>query len=217
MILNRHFFLFFIFSILALTAFAQKSILRGYVFDKNGGQPIPYANIIIRTMDDVQWKKQNPTSNVQRPTSDIGTTADVNGFYQMSNVPTGNFSVIVTSIGYDSVVVSLTFSENGIQNRSFYLNEGDKNLATVEVSSQREIARETPRVRRPDRERPADGRLRSAAWWRRRWAPLCWLPRRGSRHHGRKPDQGRRAGTAWQHHSDRRDPKEDGEVVARRS
>ena len=64
----------------------------------------------------------------------------------MSNLPAGTFNVMVTSIGYDSTVVSLTFTENGIQNRSFYLNESDKNLATVEISSQREIKRETPVV-----------------------------------------------------------------------
>lgn len=127
MILQQKNLLVFIFSMVFITSFAQKSILRGYVFDKNGGQPIPYSNIIVQN-------------------ANVGTTADVNGFYQMSNVPTGNYSVVVTSVGFDSVVAAMTFKENGIVNRSFYLNESEKNLAIVEVSSQREIKRETPAV-----------------------------------------------------------------------
>ena len=54
---------------IAFTLFAQKNtaLIRGNVYDKNGGQPVPYANVLLR-------------GTIQ------GATTDANGFYQISNV-----------------------------------------------------------------------------------------------------------------------------------
>ena len=65
--------------------FAQKSaIIRGNVYDKNGGQPVPFANVILRG-------------------STQGATTDLNGFYQISNVKAGDYTLFVSFIGYDSL------------------------------------------------------------------------------------------------------------------
>ena len=48
-----------------LVAFGQKAaIVRGNVYDKANGQPVPYANVILRG-------------------TGVGSTTDLNGFFQI--------------------------------------------------------------------------------------------------------------------------------------
>jgi hypothetical protein len=112
-----------------LTAvFAQKNaIIRGNIYDKNGGQPVPFANVILRG-------------------SAQGATTDLNGFYQISNVKAGDYTLFVSFIGYDSLEQKMTVSAGEIAYKSFYLSEASTNLETVEISARREERRATTLV-----------------------------------------------------------------------
>jgi hypothetical protein len=112
-----------------LTAvFAQKNaIIRGNIYDKNGGQPVPFANVILRG-------------------SAQGATTDLNGFYQISNVKAGDYTLFVSFIGYDSLEQKVTVSAGEIAYKSFYLSEASTNLETVEISARREERRATTLV-----------------------------------------------------------------------
>ena len=108
--------------------FAQKNaIIRGNVYDKNGGQPVPFANVILRG-------------------STLGATTDLNGFFQISNVKAGNYSLFVSFIGYDSLEQKVSVSLGEIAYKSFYLTEASQNLETVEISARREERRATTLV-----------------------------------------------------------------------
>jgi hypothetical protein len=108
--------------------FAQKSaIIRGNVYDKNGGQPVPFANVILR-------------GSIQ------GATTDLNGFYQISNVKAGDYTLFVSFIGYDSLEQKVNISTGDIAYKSFYLTEVAKNLEAVEISARREERRTTSLV-----------------------------------------------------------------------
>ena len=108
--------------------FAQKNaIIRGNVYDKNGGQPVPFANVILRG-------------------STLGATTDLNGFFQISNVKAGNYSLFVSFIGYDSLEQKVSVSLGDIAYKSFYLTEMTQNLETVEISARREERRATTLV-----------------------------------------------------------------------
>ena len=50
-----------------LTLFAQKSSVRGFVYDKENGEPIMFCNVIIEGKS-------------------IGASTDVNGFFNITNV-----------------------------------------------------------------------------------------------------------------------------------
>ena len=107
---------------------AQKgAIIRGNVYDKNGGQPVPFANVLLKG-------------------STQGATTDLNGFYQISNVKAGDYTLFVSFIGYDSLEQKVTVSASEIAYKSFYLSEAAKNLETVEISARREERRSTALV-----------------------------------------------------------------------
>ena len=122
-----------LFILFNLTVFAQKSaIVRGNIYDKANGHPIPYANVILKTND--------------ASGSTLGASTDLNGFYQINNVPVGSRTLAVTFIGYDSLEVKVEMTEGGIVYKSFYLSEAAKNLETVEVSAKKDEARTTTQV-----------------------------------------------------------------------
>lgn len=111
------------------TLFGQKSnaIIRGNVYDKNGGQPVPYANVILRG-------------------TTLGATTDANGFYQISNLKAGDYSLFVSFIGYDSIEMKINLKESEIAYKSFYLNESSTSLDVVEISGRKEAAKSTTQV-----------------------------------------------------------------------
>jgi hypothetical protein len=120
--------LFCAFTFTLATVFAQKNgIIRGNVYDKNGGQPVPFANVILRG-------------------STQGATTDLNGFFQISNVKLGDYTLFVSFIGYDSVEQRVTVASGEIAYKSFYLTESSKNLEAVEISARREERRTTSLV-----------------------------------------------------------------------
>ena len=122
-----------LFILFNLTVFAQKSaIVRGNIYDKANGHPIPYANVILKTND--------------ASGSTLGASTDLNGFYQINNVPVGSRTLAVTFIGYDSLEVKVEITEGDIIYKSFYLSEAAKSLETVEVSAKKDVARTTTQV-----------------------------------------------------------------------
>ena len=126
--MKKFYSLIFLFFGAATLLSAQKNgVVRGNVYDKNGGQPVPYANVILKG------------------TAQGGTT-DANGFYQISSVKQGDYTLFVTFIGYDTVETRVKVTEGGIVYQSFYLAEMSKSLAVFEVSGRKEAARTTTQV-----------------------------------------------------------------------
>lgn len=111
------------------TLFSQKSnaLVRGNVYDSNGGQPVPFANVILRG------------------TSQGGTT-DVNGFYQISDVKPGDYTLFVSFIGYDSIEAKISVKDGEIFYKSFNLTESSTSLDVVEISGRKEAAKTTTQV-----------------------------------------------------------------------
>jgi hypothetical protein len=111
-----------VFTSLSFLVFSQKGIVRGNVFDQNG-QPIPFANVVV-----------------------IGTTksasTDLEGFYNITNVEQGNFTLKASYLGYDSMAVSIKINNGTIINQRFTLKESSNLLGEVSVTAQKkEIAR----------------------------------------------------------------------------
>ena len=113
----------FVFSLLA----QKGATVRGNIYDETNGQPIPFANVILRG-----------TSS--------GATTDGNGFFQISNAPVGTQNLVITFIGYDSIGLEINLAEGIIFYKSLYLKEAAKNLDVVEISGRKDKARSTAQV-----------------------------------------------------------------------
>lgn len=101
---------------------AQTGNIRGNIYDKDTGEPISFATVVLEG-------------------TTMGATTNLEGFYNISNVPVGEYNLVATFIGYDSLAYDVTVKSGGIIYQSFYLLEGGIQLTTVQVSAEKEKAR----------------------------------------------------------------------------
>ncbi|MEM0995046.1 MAG: carboxypeptidase-like regulatory domain-containing protein [Bacteroidota bacterium] len=117
----------FLFLSINLFLIAQNGTIRGNVYDKETGDPIIYANVILAG-------------------TNLGGNTDLDGFFSITNVPAGTYDIVITYIGYDSTAVNVSVREKGITYQQIYLQEQTLELNTVNISARREQARSDVQV-----------------------------------------------------------------------
>ncbi len=123
--LMRLFLLVIFFLSSLLMAFSQ-GVIRGKVLNKVNNQPIAFANVIVLN-------------------TEFGAISDENGFYEITNVPTGLYNVRASFVGFKSRTVfevQVTLSRS-VQ-LDFELEEDASELSEVIVSSEFSRSEETP-------------------------------------------------------------------------
>ncbi|HFC01228.1 MAG TPA: TonB-dependent receptor [Phaeodactylibacter sp.] len=103
----------------------QTGTVRGNIFDKDNGEPIISATVQIKGGDIGET---------------IGTTTDIDGFFALANIPVGDYRLVVTYIGYDSLSVNINIKDGSIIYKRLDL-VGGITLQEVSVSGEREEAR----------------------------------------------------------------------------
>ena len=89
--------------LIAQFAFAASSgSITGRVVDKTTGDPLPGANVTIQG-------------------TSIGASTDLDGKFNLKNVPTGRQSMRVTYIGYLTVTMDVTISADAALSQDFRL------------------------------------------------------------------------------------------------
>lgn len=106
---------------------AQKADIRGHVYDKATGEPLAYALIQLKG-------------------SNYGASSDESGFYAISAVPVGDYEIMATFIGYDTVTAAISLRKGQIVNKNFNLAESSINLQEVSISAQKEQSRTEVKV-----------------------------------------------------------------------
>ena len=67
----------------------EKMNINGYVLDKESGEAMPYANVLVKN-------------------SPWGTTTNSDGYFALDGIPKGKISLMVTYIGYETKTETLT-------------------------------------------------------------------------------------------------------------
>ena len=78
--------------------------------------------------------------------TNTGTITDVNGFYFFTNVPPGDYNLVATYVGYDSISMPVKISPNTIIYKSLTMTESSVQLSEVSISSSREKSRSTVNI-----------------------------------------------------------------------
>ncbi len=119
--LNRYSFfsllLVLCFACIATQSNAQKGAIRGFVYEKKTGEPVLYASVYLKG-------------------TTTGTTTDVNGYFSLSGIAGGNYTLVATSIGYDTVTEAIALAKEQIITKKLYLQEAGVTMGTVEVSGE---------------------------------------------------------------------------------
>jgi hypothetical protein len=119
--------LFLLFITITTLVSAQTGSIRGFVYDKQTGEPMMLTNVMLEnTM--------------------IGTTTDVNGYFVLSKVKVGNYNVKVTSLGYETEIISIKVEKNKVHALKIDLSPAATELDAIEIRGVQEIARTESQV-----------------------------------------------------------------------
>lgn len=114
------------FVLLAITSHAQtqgKATIQGRISDSTGAS-IPFSTVIIKEIPN------------------IGATADEKGWFVLENIPFGNYTIIVQSVGFKSQTHTIRITDNSTVVKNFRLKEEVNNLNEVVVSGKKKTESE---------------------------------------------------------------------------
>ncbi|MDY0342005.1 MAG: TonB-dependent receptor [Lentimicrobium sp.] len=106
---------------------AQDGMVRGFVYEKETGEPVIFTNVYL-------YK------------TNFGSATDVNGYFTISRIPDGNYTLMVTYLGYDTLQEPITIKGNTVITRKLFLTKAAFNLGEVQITADRSEARSETRT-----------------------------------------------------------------------
>ncbi len=110
---------------ISLPAFAQNATLRGFVRDASDGQTLQGVNVILRAADG----------------SVNGAATDRDGYYAISRIAPGTYTLLVSYIGYVTVEEPITLAAGVNETRNIELRFGRLEAGEVTVEAEAEGAK----------------------------------------------------------------------------
>ncbi len=117
--LKFHKALFFILLAFSMNTFAQSGNIRGFAYEKETGEPAIFTNVYLKG-------------------TTLGTTTDVNGYFSISKVPAGSYTLMVTMFGYDTLATPVAVKENEIVTKKLLIKKSSIQIQTVEISAEKQ-------------------------------------------------------------------------------
>jgi hypothetical protein len=114
--MHMRIFLFALFIALQTIAMAQSGTIRGFVYDRESGEPIIFTNVFLKGTQQ-------------------GASTDVNGYYSITKITPGDYTVLVTALGYDTASEKISIKNGQVLNVKLFIATQAQVLGTVEVSA----------------------------------------------------------------------------------
>lgn len=112
----------------ALSLSAQTGSIKGFVYLKETGEPAIFTNVVLLG-------------------TTYGTATDVNGYYSISDIPLGKYTILATSIGYDSSTSVIEISKGGqIITQKLMIGETSISLGEVTISADKQESQSTVKM-----------------------------------------------------------------------
>lgn len=123
---GKHILLSVVFWLATLSAFSQGGNIRGFVYAKDNGEPALFTNVYLKD-------------------TKLGANTDVNGFFSITKIPPGTYTLMATYIGYDTATEVITVT-NQIINKKYYLTKGAIQLNEVVLTAEQQSKKEDTKV-----------------------------------------------------------------------
>ncbi len=116
---------FSLFSLTALllfihsTGFAQNCSIRGFIYEQETGEPVLFTNVYL-------YK------------TSIGAPTDANGYFAITKIPPGQYFLMVTYVGFDTLKIPITLKANEMLSKKLYLTKSTFQLDEISISAARQ-------------------------------------------------------------------------------
>ena len=97
--------------------FAQNGSIRGFVYDKESGEPIIFCSVYLLK-------------------TSYGAPTDVNGYFNITRIPDGSYKLMVTYLGYDTLQEAVTIKGGNVITRKFYISKSAYSLEGISISAE---------------------------------------------------------------------------------
>ena len=115
----RSIFVLLFFSILTpLVMVGQEAAVRGFVYEASSGEPVIFSNVYLQG-------------------TNFGGSTDNNGYFSITRVPEGKYTLLVTYLGYDTIKEVIQLRKGDVINKKYQLTESSVSLGTVNVTAER--------------------------------------------------------------------------------
>ena len=112
---------------LSLNVFSQKGTIRGFVSDKETGEPIMFCNVSIEG-------------------TSYGSQTDLNGMYTLSKIQSGEHTLLVTYVGYKKLTKKVNLKTGQLLTVKLELETSTVNIDEVEISAERQAMKTDVKV-----------------------------------------------------------------------
>ena len=104
-------------------AFAQEdNSIKGFVYEESTGEPMMFTNVYLKG-------------------TTYGGATNENGYFNINRIPDGRYTLLITSVGYDTISETFNLLKGQIINRKYYMKETSQKLETVTITADKIEAR----------------------------------------------------------------------------
>lgn len=108
-------------------AHAQSGTIRGFVYTKDNGEPALFTNVYLKG-------------------TTLGASTDLNGFFSITKIPPGTYTLLATYLGYDTATEVIQVTANQIINKKYFLAKAAIQLTEVVLTAEQQAKKEDTKV-----------------------------------------------------------------------
>ena len=108
--------------LMTFTTLAQDNSIKGFVYEESTGEPMMFTNVYLKG-------------------TTFGGSTNENGYFNINRIPDGRYTLLITSVGYDTISEVFNLSKGQSINRRYYLKETSQKLETVTITADKIEAR----------------------------------------------------------------------------
>ena len=101
------------------SVFSQTASIKGFITEDATGEPVIFTSVYLKG-------------------TQLGSVTDVNGYYVISKIPPGDYTLIITYLGFDSILKSVSLKAGDIISENLKLVKSNISLKEINVSAEKE-------------------------------------------------------------------------------
>ena len=121
-ILEKRLFFAIVFALLSGMAIAQNNDIKGFVYEEKTGEPVMFSNVFLKG-------------------TTLGCSTTENGYFNITRIPDGKYTLCITCVGFDTLTDHISLSNGQTINKKYTLKESSLTLETVSITADKVEAR----------------------------------------------------------------------------
>ncbi len=116
--MQKRYILFLLLLLCSFASFAQTGSIKGFVYERGSREPMIYNSVYLEG-------------------TNIGVQTDVNGYFALTQVPAGSYTIVAYHAGFDTARAEVVITAGQVVNQRIYLRTAGVQINEVQVSARK--------------------------------------------------------------------------------